>query len=68
MTTNRQPEASNPDLRLHLAFDLGWTTWTLAFTTGHGQPPRLRTMRARDLDALLREIGIAGFHQGRQFL
>lgn len=64
MTTNRQPEASNPDLCLHLAFDLGWTTWTLAFTTGHGQPPRLRTMRARDLDALLREIARAKHRLG----
>jgi hypothetical protein len=40
---------------LHLAFELGWSEWKLAFTIGHGQPARLRTMRARDLEALTRE-------------
>ena len=45
--------------RLYLAFDLGWTEWMLAFTIGHGQAPRLRTIRARDLEALQREIGRA---------
>ena len=37
---------------MHLAFDLGWSEWKLAFTIGHGQSPRLRTIRARDLEAL----------------
>lgn len=41
---------------LYLAFELGWTTWNLAFTTGMAQKPRLRTIRARDLDALRLEI------------
>jgi transposase len=44
---------------LHLAFDLGWGEWHLAFTTGHGQPPRRRTIRARDLEALEREVARA---------
>lgn len=56
MTTTREQQSIAPSVRLHLAFDLGWTEWKLAFTIGHGQPPRLRTIRARDLDALLREI------------
>jgi transposase len=41
---------------LYLAFELGWTSWNLAFTTGMAQKPRLRTIPARDLDALRREI------------
>jgi transposase len=44
---------------LHLAFELGWTHWKLAFTTGHGQKPRQRTMRARDLAALEQEMAKA---------
>lgn len=59
MTTTRGEQSTQSAIRLHLAFDLGWTEWKLAFTTGHGQQPRLRTIRARDLDALLREIGRA---------
>jgi transposase len=41
---------------LYLAFELGWTTWNLAFTTAMAQKPRLRTIPARDLDGLRREI------------
>src|SRR5271163_1342760 len=41
---------------LYLAFELGWTSWNLAFTTGMAQKPRLRTIPARDLDGLRREI------------
>ena len=44
---------------LYLAFDLGWSSWTLAFTTAMAQKPRLRTIPARDLDALQREILLA---------
>jgi transposase len=44
---------------LHLAFELGWTQWKLAFTIGHGQKPRQRTIRARDLAALEQEIAKA---------
>lgn len=59
MTTTRDPQSTNHDVRLHLAFDLGWGEWKLAFTVGHGQPPRLRTIRARDLEALQRELARA---------
>ena len=45
--------------KLCLAFDLGWTSWNLAFTTAMAQKPRLRTIPARDLDALQREILLA---------
>src|SRR6516165_4781978 len=44
---------------LYLAFELGWTSWKLAFTVGAGQKPRLRSIPARDTDALLLEIGAA---------
>jgi transposase len=41
---------------LYLAFELSWCQWKLAFTIGHGQPARLRTIAARDLPTLLKEI------------
>ena len=44
---------------LHLAFELGWTHWKLAFTIGHGQKPRQRTIRARNLAGLEQEIAKA---------
>lgn len=44
---------------LYLAFDLGWTSWQLAFTVGLGQKPRQRSIRARDLGALSDEIAKA---------
>lgn len=59
MTTTRVEQSIAPSVRLHLAFDLGWSEWKLAFTIGHGQPPRLRTIRARDQEAVLREIARA---------
>ena len=45
--------------RLHLAFELSWNQWKLAFTIGHGQPARLRTIAARDLAGLLGEMAKA---------
>jgi len=59
MTTTRDQQSTPSAIRLHLAFDLGWTEWKLAFTIGHGQSPRLRTIRARDQEAVLREIARA---------
>ncbi len=50
---NSTPAAS---AKLYLAFELGWTSWNLAFTTGMAQKPRLRTIAARDLDGLQHEI------------
>jgi transposase len=45
--------------KLYLAFELGWRSWNLAFTTGMAQKPRLRTIQARDLIGLQREIQLA---------
>jgi transposase len=47
------PAASS---KLYLAFELGWTSWNLGFTTAMAQKPRLRIIPARDLDGLQREI------------
>jgi transposase len=41
---------------LYLAFELGETTWKLGFTTGAGQRPRLRTVAARNVRAVLAEV------------
>ena len=42
--------------QLYLAFELGWTSWGLAFSTAPAQPPRRVAIPARDLDSLRREI------------
>ncbi len=58
--TTRKPEYSaKPTLTLYLAFELGWNTWTLGFSVGFGQPPRIRRIEARDLGALEEEILLA---------
>lgn len=41
---------------LYVAFELGWTTWKMAFTIGAGQPPRVRTVPARLTIMVLDEI------------
>jgi len=37
MTTTRNIQSTNTTARLHMAFDLGWREWKLAFTIGHAQ-------------------------------
>jgi len=44
---------------LYLAFELSNRTWKLAFSTGLGQKARIRSIPARDLEALEREITAA---------
>ncbi len=63
MTAIHGVHRSETATRLHLAFELGWSQWKLAFTIGHGQPPRMRTIQARDLERLLQEI----VHAKRRF-
>jgi len=46
-------------LCLYLAFELGSHEWKLGFTTEPGAQPRVRTMPARDLARLTREIADA---------
>ena len=50
---------STPAPALYLAFELGNAEWKLGFTTGLGQKPRLRTVKARELGALQDEIRLA---------
>jgi len=38
--------------QLNLAFELSQKQWKLGFTIGMGQRPRIRTIQARDLQAL----------------
>jgi transposase len=44
---------------LYLAFELSNRSWKLAFSTGHGQKARIRSIPARDLEVLDREIAAA---------
>jgi transposase len=59
MTTIRIQQSTTVEVRLHLAFELGWNEWKLAFTIGHGQAARLRSIKAQDLEALQREMSKA---------
>lgn len=63
-----QPDATHPSQAstsptivptLHVAFELGGSSWKLATTTGPGQAPRLQTVPARALDRTLRELARA---------
>jgi transposase len=57
--TTRPSESTAGAVVLNLAFELGSTKWTLGFTTAAAQRPRLRTIAARDLVGLTREIQAA---------
>jgi len=59
MTAIPLHQITAPAPTLHLAFELGWTQWKLAFTIGHGQAPRFRTIPARDVALLQAEIAKA---------
>lgn len=54
-TATTRREVTTADT-LYLALDLGNTTWKLALTSSPAQPPRIRTMPARDLRQLQREL------------
>lgn len=49
---------------LYVAFELGNTEWRLAMTTRIDQPPRVRTIPARALEALQAELRAAKRHFG----
>lgn len=60
MTTATQNELYNAhEPELLMAFELREKTWQLGFSLGHGQPPRERTMAARDTQRLLNEVAQA---------
>src|SRR5580658_9381777 len=52
-------QSSKTMTTLHVAFELGWGNWKLAFATQPADNPRLRTLGARDRAAVLREIAAA---------
>jgi len=52
-------DPANNSQVLYLAFELGWSEWKLAFTTGFGQAARLRSLGARNLAGLQEEIAAA---------
>lgn len=56
MSTTTTTRMNDRTATLYLAFELGNGKWRLGFTTGLGQKPRERTIPARDVEALLREI------------
>jgi len=51
---------------LYVAFELGWSEWKLAFSTGPAEAPRLRALRARNLVGLQDEIAKAKRRFGLQ--
>jgi transposase len=59
MTATHNSNVNSQTGVLYLAFELGDSDWTLAFTIGLGQKPRLRSMPARDLPRLQDEISKA---------
>src|SRR5262245_22019798 len=54
--TDRTTTAASP---LYLAFELGWTSWGLAFSTAPAMPPRRVAIPARDLGSSRREVARA---------
>jgi len=57
--TTRAPECIAAEPTLYLAFELGSTKWTLAFSTSRAARPRIRTVGAGDLAGVRREIAVA---------
>jgi transposase len=55
----RTIEATAIESNLFVAFELGESSWKLAFTVGMGQRGRQRTVGARDLAAVRREVAQA---------
>ena len=54
--TTCQPNDTPVLGRLYLAFELSEAEWKLGFTIGLGQAPRLRSLKARNLAGLKREV------------
>jgi hypothetical protein len=54
MTATHEHHSTVPTVPvLYFSLELGGKIWKLAFTIGLGQKPRLRTIAARNIDALL---------------
>src|SRR4029450_2403537 len=59
MTATTRTVECNADATLWLAFELGSTKWTLGFTIGAAQRPRIRTITAGPLRARGGEMAAA---------
>jgi transposase len=57
--TARNEKHSVSEVTLHVAFELGNSQWKLGFTTGLAQQARVRTVAARDRQAVLDEVANA---------
>jgi len=57
--TATQAQSTKGQAAMYVAFELGWSEWKLAFATAPADAPRLRTVRARNLQGLLLEIAKA---------
>ena len=57
--TTRRDEYNSYQQYLYMAFELGQSEWKLGFTIGFGQKARIRTIKARNLVALQREMQTA---------
>jgi transposase len=55
-TATRAEDATAEGSTLFLSFELGESTWKLAFTTGRGQKARQKTITGRQLDGIVAEI------------
>lgn len=57
MSAARQVDFTPAGRRLlYVAFELSWGEWKLAFSTGPGQPPRIKNVPARQTFAVMAEI------------
>ena len=54
--TTRKTNDTPISVKLYLALELSQAEWKLGFTIGLGQAPRLRNLKARDLEGLKGEI------------
>jgi transposase len=59
MTAAQSQSNTTRPRTLHVAFELGWDNWKLAFATEAADNPRNRVVKGRDTNAVLREIAAA---------
>lgn len=62
--TTHTYSASQPTPTLHVALDLGNRNWCMACGRAVADPPRVRTLPARDLTRLSKELALARRHVG----
>jgi transposase len=58
-TTGQQHSSIDRQPALFVSFELGWSEWKLAFASAPADSPRLRSVKARNTEAVLQEISRA---------